>query len=123
LCWKREQPKEIEMDSRLTELALHLELEVQEVVRRLVKEFNQRNLRYIHFSIEAAGSTHGDVSIKYQVGTHNYSGDCAKGNRIVPVTEEYLRRHEWEEKNDQVLLTFDGSGDLKDTMMDGDPSP
>lgn len=97
----------------MEQLCVDLELTVQALTKDLVKRFNEYNLGYINLNIEVKGSTHGDVVIEYRLGRYNDSTDYARGNRIMPMIEEYLRRHQWNLRNAPTLLTFDGSGDLK----------
>lgn len=98
---------------RIEQLCVDLELTVQALTKELVKRFNEAELGYLYFQVTAEGSTTGDVRIQYKIGTHAYDSDHAKGNRVLPTLEEYMRRHGWEQRNQPLMLTFDGSGDLK----------
>ena len=103
------------------QLFVDLELTIQAVTKELVREFNRRELSYLNLNIKASGSTTGDVKIEYIVGAFDYGDDHAKGNRLGPTAEEYFRRRDWEKRNKALLLTFDGSGELKATSDDDPP--
>ena len=87
--------------SRLDTLGANLHLLMGQVGLELRREFSDRNLSSMNFTIEIEGRPDGELKLSYGLG--RYVTDV-KGNNLAAVVAEFMRRHGWQERHDPVAL-------------------
>ncbi len=87
-------------DVMVKELALHVRERLNKV----------ESIPRIEFTVDISGRTHdGDLKIKYEVGSAYNDGGAVKGSKIEIVLDEYMRRFGWDQQNQPLCISFDGT--------------
>ena len=73
---------------------------------RLRELFAKRDNAYLYFRIEISGPVdHGELAIKFQIGSDRYS-DNVEANTVDAAVEEMFRRKGWKAEHDALLIPY-----------------
>lgn len=87
------------------------EADFKHMMQQARERFAARDATEMHVEVQVNGPVHGDLKIKYTVGTDRYDNDKTTSYSFEPAIEELFRRKGWNKRNTPEALTYVGDKD------------